>query len=204
MKTVLSKLLVRPKANSLRVLAFCVLFAVVCATPVRAALLGSTLSWQYYAYGGPYTTPGGQTSGTFVDNGGVGGTFIGGTSQLYFNILADNTSITFDYSIAPVGPGQWSPSDLSLAPTIHNGIAINMVSGPAFASVTIDPASNMSGFDSSRFSFTSSPIQVDWQNLPFSPSTVLKLDINTVPEPSMFALLGLGAAVLIISRAGKQ
>ncbi len=182
-------------------IALCVAVALTLAVPARANLLGSTLSWQYYAYGGPYIYTGGQTGGTFVDNGGIGGTFVGGTTSLYFNIIADDTSITFDYSIVTgPTPRSWTSSPLSLAPTIYNGIAINMVSGPAFSSVTIDPASNMVGFDASRFSFTGTQIQVDWQNLSFTPSTIVKLDIQTVPEPSMFALASLAAAALMLRR----
>jgi Peptidase_C39 like family len=140
-----------------------------------------TMSWQYYAFGGPFTFGGGQTSGTFVANGGVGGTFVGGSFQLYFNIIADSTSITFDYStyngIGGSAPS-WSASDVSLPPTIHNGLAINALSGLTIHSVKIDPATNMVGFDPSRISFTSSQIQVDWQNLPFNTGTIVKLDIN--------------------------
>jgi hypothetical protein len=135
------------------------------------------MSWQYYAYGGPYNAYG-VTSGTFIANGGVVGTFIGGSPFLYFNIIADNTSITFDYSTYK-GATVWSPSPLSLPPTIYNGIAINVLSGPPIQSVNINPATNMIGFNTSRISFTSSQIQVDWQNLPFNTSTIVKLDINT-------------------------
>ena len=46
---------------------------------------------------------------------------------------------------------------------------------------------------------------MDWQNLPFSSSTIVKLDINgsSVPEPASLTLLGLGAIVLI-GYAGRQ
>jgi len=176
---------------------------VVCAQTAEAGLFGSTLSWQYYAYGGPYLS-GGQSGGSFVVNGGIGGTFIGQTPNLYFNILADDTSITFDYSIyngSTASP--WSSSGLSLAPTIYNGVAIDLISGTDFTSVTIDPASNMIGFDSTRVSFTATQIQVDWQNLSFNSSTIVKLDINPVPEPSTCVLVSLGFAAFTIYRRRK-
>ena len=126
----------------------------------QAQYLGTTLSWQYYAYGSAYTGV-----NPFVDNGGIDGNFAG-----YFNILSDNNSVTFDYT----STSTWSPSALSLAPTIHNGIAIRTVAAPNFTSVTIDPSTNMVGFDASRISFTGTEIQIDWQNLPFDPNTVVK------------------------------
>jgi len=180
-------------------LSLCV--ALLLPRPCKADLLGATLGWQYYSYGGVYTYPGGTTSGTFVDNGSVGGTFIGGTSYLYFNIIADATSITFDYSIESFGPGgtTWSPSALSLTPTIYNGIAINLLAGPSFTSLTIDPATNMAGFNASDISFTADQIQVNWANLPFDASTIVKLDVGSgpvVPEPSTVFLLSSGVAAL--------
>lgn len=171
---------------------------VLAGNAARAGLLGSTLSWQYYAFGGAYT--GTESAGTFVDNGSTGGTFIGGGNETYFDIIADNSSITFNYSDLNAGDGSWTTSDLSLAPTIHNGIAVNMVSGPAITSVTIDPATTMAGFDMSRISYTASQIQVDWQNLAYSPTTIVKLDINQVPEPSTFALLAAGCIGLFVYR----
>jgi hypothetical protein len=175
------------------------------STRSDAQLMGSTLGWQYYAYGGPYSYPGGTTSGSFVVDGNVGGTFIGGTSFLFFDIIADDTSITFDYDITTVGPDFWASSPLSLAPTIHNGIAIDMLVGPLFVGVTIDPSTNMVGFDASRISFTGSQIQVDWQELPFDEDTIVKLNIavrgGNVPEGSsvlMFSggLLATGVGLL--------
>ena len=137
-----------------------------------------TYSWQYHAFGEPYTFRGGETSGTFAATGGVVGTFIGGTSSLYFNIIADATSITFDYFINSGTGAAWSLSELSLPPTIYNGIAFDLASGHPITSVTIDPATNMVGFDASRISFTSSQIQVDWQDLPFDTSTIVMLNIT--------------------------
>jgi hypothetical protein len=174
-----------------RVLALVMVAGALAVSPLRAGLLGATLNWQYYAYGGPY-----GTGGTWVDNGGIGGTFKD-SGATYFNIIADNDTITFDYSVATKS-GTWSTSSLSLPPTIYNGIAINLVSGPAFTSVSIDAATNMPGFDAADLSFTGSQIQVNWENLPFGPSTIVKLDVGTsgTPEPGAWVLIGSGLSVL--------
>lgn len=158
-------------------------------TGAKAQFLGSTLSWQYYFSGGPF---GGST--TFVDNGGSGGNFSG-----FFDIIADDTSVTFNYSGFTGGSNSWNSSGLSLAPTIFNGIAVNVVSGPAITSLTIDPSTNMVGFNSSLISFTGNQIQVDWQGLAFNNATLVKLNLtgartNATPEPGIIALLA-GAVV---------
>ena len=168
-------------------------------TGAKAQFLGSTLSWQYYFNGGPF---GGAT--TFTDNGGSGGNFIG-----YFDIIADDTSVTFDYSRLAGGGGNFGASVLSLSPTIFNGIAVNVVSGPAITALTINPSTNMVGFSNSNISFTGNQIQVDWQNLSFDSSTIVKLNLtgvrsNATPEPGTMALfagsLVTGAGFLVRRR----
>src|SRR2546421_10340592 len=83
-----------------------------------------------------------------------------------------------------------------------------MVSGPAFTSLTIDPSTNMAGFDASRISFTSSQIQVDWQNLPFNSGTLVKLNLVPGPPPvpvppsiilSVTGILGVGLYSVIFA-----
>ena len=74
--------------------------------------------------------------------------------------------------------GTWSKSRLSLPPTIHNGVAINLTSAGAITSVKVDPATNMVGFKKNHVSFTANQIQVDWQKLAFDSNTVIKLDVK--------------------------
>jgi hypothetical protein len=182
----------------------------------RAGLIGSELGWQYYGGGGPYdpSTPGSQTSGSFTDTGsGVGGTFIEPVDSNVlpvFNIDADDTTVTFDYSV-DTAPGPWSTSPLSLAPTIYNGVAVNLLSAGSFTAVTIDPATNMVSFNAADLSFTGEQIQIDWHGLAFNTSTIVKLDVTystagAAPEPGSGALmlLALGVGFLRQRRRGRS
>jgi hypothetical protein len=190
---------------------FVLVLSVTELIPFRADadLIGSTLGWQYYGGGGPYDsgTNGTETNGSFTDNGGVGGTFIEPTDEgplPVFNIDADDTAITFDYSVDEA-PGPWSSSPLSLTPTIFNGIAIDLLSGGSFNTVSIDPATNMAGFGASNISFTANQIEIDWENLAFTTSTVVVLDVNDppgAPEPGTFGLMVL--PLLIAGFAGRR
>ena len=171
----------------------------IISRPAEASgLIGSTLEWQYYAGGSTLANnAGSNTSGSFVDTGsGVGGTFIepltGSPDLTIFNIDATGTTITFDYSPVPA-PDSWSNSLLSLAPTIYNGIAINLYSAGTFLSVTIDQAgTNMVSFGPGDLSFTGNQIQVNWANLDFNSSTMVTLDVTlgppSVPEPRTILL----------------
>lgn len=155
---------------------------------------GTTVAWQYYAYGGAYTTNfgGGTSSGSFVMTCTTCGDFDG-----YFTIDAGPSSITFNYTVCGTTgecPGTWSDSVLSLPPTIYNGIDLLFSGGPAITSVTVDSATNMAGFDATWLSFTAGEIQVDWHTLPFDSTTIVKLDLNgtATPEPGTLLLLGSG------------
>lgn len=152
-------------------------FALAIAATLPTMALASTatwktIQWQYYAYGGAYNGGGSPTTCTVKLNNC-------GAFFTYFNVDPTRNSITFNYS--PSGSGStWGSSVLSLPPTIYNGIAINLLTPRRvkIQSVTIDSATNMAGFDSSHLSFTKKQIQVDWQNLSFNSSTIVKLDVT--------------------------
>lgn len=183
-----------------------VLGAGLTAVRADAGLIGSELGWQYYAGGGALgpsvgdvPVPGSVTSGSFTDTGGLGGEFIEPTlndsvpdALPVFDIYAGDTTITFNYSVST--PSIWSNSPLSLAPTIDNGIAINLLSAGSFTNVSIDGATTMTGFDSSDLSFSADQIQVNWAGLDFDTSTVVTLDVtysntSATPEPATYSLM---------------
>jgi len=166
---------VRRATPSLLATAALVAFTAAASAASPAGWKGATLGWQYYAYGGPYN--GGGSPGECT----VGKNNICGSFFSYFNIITAPKSITFNYSPSGSG-GTWSESVLSLPPTIYNGIAINLVSRGTITAVTIDKATNMAGFNSSHLSFTGNQIQVDWQNLPYNSSTIVKLDVTTTKK----------------------
>lgn len=177
----------------MRNLLFVAALIAITAVPGLSTMIGDQLEWNYY-YDGSLLQ-----SGETWTVPGSGGEFSSG-AVTYFDVSADGSSITFDYAADSEGyPNNWSSSPLSLSPTIDNGIAINLVSGVPFTAVTIDPATNMAGFGASNISFTATQIQVDWAELPFDSSTIVRLDVATgVPEPCTWALMALGSMALII------
>lgn len=65
----------------------------------------------------------------------------------------------------------------------------------------------MVGLDSSRLTFDSNSIGINWQGLSFTESTIVSLDVEfdsvEVPEPASIALFGLGVAGIGFSRKKK-
>lgn len=72
----------------------------------------------------------------------------------------------------------------------------------AFGGVTVNPATNMVGFDGSRITLSADQIWVDFHGLTGDANTVVVLDITpaVVPEPSTALLLAGGVALLALRR----
>ena len=158
------------------------------AGSAQAGLLGSTATFQYYAYGGPYNLLGNGTD-TFTVDGAAHGQFFN-----YFNIIVNDTQITYSYN---GGTGPWSNSVTSLNSGglfIRNGSLLTFTGVPVITGVTVDAATNMVDFNVSKVTFDASSVAVDWMLLPYALGTKVVLNIETaaVPVPATIALLGLG------------
>ena len=116
------------------------------------------------------------------------------------NLIVSDTTIEFIYKQSGF-----------FTPAMFNGYVFKAISPdiPAFTSLTVNPATTLAGFDSSRISFTSNQIDLNVQSLSSSVGTVLKLDLvvtpNAVPEPASIALLCLGVLpAMIFARRGSS
>jgi hypothetical protein len=82
------------------------------------------------------------------------------------------------------------------------------LSGGDIANVAIDPETNMAGFGASDFSFTTDQIEVNLATLPYSDSTILKLDVTlegtSTPEPATGALTLISILTAVFVRRGNR
>lgn len=108
-------------------------------------------------------------------------------------LLASGSNLTASFADDIYGATYWTPADF-------NGFEVfdDTNTAGAITSVTINGATNMVGFDSSRISFDADHIFINWQGLSFDNSTVVSLDLNgssAAPEPASWALMlgGFGA-----------
>ncbi|WP_252730710.1 PEP-CTERM sorting domain-containing protein [Colwellia sp. E2M01] len=152
----------------------------------NAGLIGDTIDWQYYYNGSAYTylgSPGSFVAGSTTDDFGS-----------YFTISANDTQISFDYFIA--GTTSWShgsSSSTTNGMNIQNGIELFNIDS-LLSNISLNSATNMSGFTMTNIDFTTNAIAIDWAGLEFDSNTRVVLDINTteVPEPSTLAIFALG------------
>lgn len=158
----------------------------------QAALLDGKTIKSEYLYPNTSTVNGWYGSGTYVVGAGV--------EANAMNIATDysDTNIMIDFNFS----GQWSDATFN---GFHFFDVNNTIDD--FTSVSLNSLSNMTGLSQSAISFDANNIWLNWQDLNFSTSTVVSIDIgaaqSNVPEPDSIALLGLGVAGLALARRRK-
>ncbi len=116
-----------------------------------------------------------------------------------------------------VTPGQITftfNTSASFNPAVFNGFQITETGGSpvTITGVSLDPSSNLTGFDASRISFDAKDVFANFQSLSFTPSSKVTLDLSfapaAVPEPApaltfAVAALGLGGLMVVAARRKK-
>lgn len=150
-----------------------------------AFLNGQTVTYQYFF-------PNTSTPYGFASNGNylVGpGTEVSNIADNMGTLDISDTNLLIDFSL-----------NTSWTSTSFNGFKLSDTFGliADFTSVSINPLTNMVGFDLSRIMVFADEIWVNWQGLGFNSNTIVSLDINppsAVPIPAaalMFAPALLG------------
>lgn len=160
---------------------------------------GSTLNYQYYF-------PTNSSAYSNADNGPfvVGaGTEVTNVADGLATLDISGNNIFIDY----LSSSSWAHSSFNgwVLSDETNSLA-------AILGVTINPLTNMVGFDPSRISFTGDSISVNWAGLAFNANTVVSLDVAfgqsapAVPEPSTWAMMlfGFGAVGFSMRRAKRR
>lgn len=174
----------------------------------HAGLLGSEATFQYYAYGGPFTYPGSQN--TFIVDGstqvhfGMDQKFIG----TYFEATVTDNKIEYDY-VQDISPF-WAASPVSYANgpiVITNGALMSFVGAPPILGASLGVGSTaIPGLSAANVMFTSSEVGISWAGLSFHAGDKIVLDITTgpalppVPEPATWGMFLAGLGILGFAR----
>jgi len=172
------------------------------AQPVHAALLDQTISATFYypdaatPYAGAAFSP--QTF--VVGTGQESVADIEGVTFLSIDFRADQLTIQFHTVLsAPT----WGAA-------AFNGIAFTsaLAANLGIAGASVDGATTLAGFDSSRLSFGTSWIAIDWNGLSYRDGQKVTVDLqfsnavplpitsaSSVPELSILAIVTLGTLV---------
>lgn len=163
------------------------LSAIAGATPSQASLLGHnfTATYRFPALGTVYGLSS-WSPAAFVSGAGVETT---GDIESVTLIDVDFTASTLTLVLGTV---LTSPTWSAAA---FNGPVFTATDALGIMSATVDAATTMAGFDSSRVSFTGTEIRIDWNGLSYVDGTQVVVNFATatsVPEPATLAVLGIG------------
>lgn len=100
-----------------------------------------------------------------------------------YDVTVNSTFLTLDVHC---GTGCfWTDS-------VFNGPVLTDLSSAVFADVSIDGSSSYAGFDESRLTFDSSHVYINLEGLDANGFLRVNFGANSVPEPSVLALFGIG------------
>jgi hypothetical protein len=159
----------------------------ILATPKRAdaGFMTQTLEYTYYF---PDTASPFDSSTFVVSNAVERSSLASGNAGSDFATLdVSDTAILVDFY-----------NGSSFTPSTFNGFVLSDINStvPAITGVTVNSATNMSGFDASRVSFSADKIFVNLEGLSFDANTIVQLDVTFVPLPPTLLAGFLGMGVL--------
>lgn len=176
----------------MRWLSILVALCMLMSTSAHAGLLGSTVTTQYYAYGGTYDGSG--SPATFVADGTAQNQFLN-----YYTLSVTDTQVIYSF----LSEVTWSPSSTSLNENglfITNGNLLTFAGAPTITGVSFDALSfNDAGIG---LTFTGNQIAIDWQNVSFASGSQVILNVTTgvVPEPDSLAFMLAGLGLMSVLR----
>jgi hypothetical protein len=159
--------------------------AVVGAAPAQATVMDGATIRLTYEFPNVGTIWNGNSHDLVVGPGIEISGFPVGDARTNVDVSDTNVFVTYNSG------GTWTT-------TSFNGFHIFDLFGsiPDFTGVSINAATNLTGFGDARITFDADNIWVDWNGLSFDSETIVSLDVEAVPEPGTLLLLGTGIAGL--------